>query len=102
MWSALRRREVGLRLALGALRRDIVGHFVLKGLRVIAPACAAGLALAAASARFISGMLYGVSAYDPATLVAVVVIVIAVATLASLLPAARAATVEPVRALREE
>jgi predicted permease len=99
---SLRRREVGLRLALGALRRDIVGHYVMKGLRVIAPACVAGLALAAASGRFISGMLYGVSAYDPATLVAVVVIVVGVATLASLLPAARAATVEPVRALREE
>ena len=99
---SLRRREAGLRLALGALRRDIIGHYVLKGLRVIAPACAAGLALAAASGPFIAGLLYGVSAYDPATLVAVVVIVVAVATLASLLPAARAATVEPVRALREE
>jgi putative ABC transport system permease protein len=99
---SLRRREVGLRLALGALRRDIVRHYVVKGLRVIAPACAAGLALAAASGRFISGMLYGVSAYDPATLAAVVAIVVAVATLASLLPAARAATVEPVRTLREE
>jgi putative ABC transport system permease protein len=101
----LRRREIGLRLALGALRRDIVGHYVLKALRVIASACAAGLALAAASGRFISGMLYGVSAYDPATLVAVVAVVavvVAVATLASLLPAARAARVEPVRVLREE
>ena len=99
---SLRRREVGLRLALGALRRDIVGHYVLKSLRVIATACAAGLALAAASARFISGMLYGVSAYDAATLAAVVVIVVAVATLASLLPAARVARVEPARVLREE
>jgi putative ABC transport system permease protein len=99
---SLRRREVGLRLALGALRRNIVGHYVVKGLRVIAPACGAGLALAAASGRFISGMLYGVSAYDPATLIAVVVVVAAVATLASLLPAARAARVEPVRTLREE
>jgi predicted permease len=99
---SLRRREVGLRLALGAMRRDIVGHYVVKGLRVVAPACAAGLGLAAASGRFISGMLYGVSAYDPATLIAVVVIVVVVATLASLLPAARAAAVEPVRTLREE
>lgn len=99
---SLRRREVGLRLALGAPRRDIVGHYVLKGLRVIAPACAAGLVLAAASGRLISGMLYGVSAYDPATLVAVVAIVVVAATLASLLPAARAATVEPGRVLREE
>jgi putative ABC transport system permease protein len=99
---SLRRREVGLRLALGAPRRDIVGHYVLKGLHVIGPACVVGLALAAASGRFISGMLYGVSAYDPATLAAVVVIVVAVATLASLLPAAKAARVDPARVLRNE
>jgi putative ABC transport system permease protein len=99
---SLRRREVGLRLALGALRRDIVAHYLLQSLRVIAPASAAGLALAAASGRFISEMLYGVSAYDPATLAAVVVIVTVVATLASLLPAARAAAVEPIRVLRQE
>ena len=99
---SLRRREVGLRLALGALRQDIVRHYLLKGLRVVAPACAAGLALAAASGRFISGMLYGVSAYDPGTLAVVVAIVFIVATLASLLPAARAAMIEPVRVLREE
>src|SRR5262245_231771 len=98
----LRRREVGLRLALGALRRDIVGHYVLKGLRVIAPACAAGLALASASGRLLAGMLYGVSPHDPVTLSGVVVIVIFVATLASLLPAARAALVQPVRVLRDE
>jgi putative ABC transport system permease protein len=79
-----------------------VGHYVLKGMRVIAPACAAGLVLAAASGRLISGMLYGVSAYDPATLAAVVVIGVVAATSASLLPAARAATVEPARVLREE
>lgn len=99
---SLRRREVGLRLALGASRPDIVLHYLLKGLRIIAPACAAGLILAAASGRFISGMLYGVSAYDPGTLAAVLVIVFVVATLASLLPATRAAAVEPVRVLREE
>ena len=99
---SLRRREVGLRLALGAPRHGIVGHYVLKGVRVIVPACVAGLALAVASGRFISGMLYGVSAYDPATLAAVVVIVVVASTLASLLPAARAARIEPARVLREE
>jgi putative ABC transport system permease protein len=99
---SLRRREVGLRLALGALRQDIVRHYVLKGLRVIAPACAAGLALASASGRLLAGMLYGVSPYDPVTLLAVVAIVLFVATLASLLPAARAARVQPIRVLRDE
>jgi len=99
---SLRRREVGLRLALGALQRDIVQHYVLKGLRIIAPACAAGLALAVASGRLLAGMLYGVSPYDPVTLSAVVVLVVFVATLASLLPAARAALIQPVRVLRDE
>jgi len=98
----LRRREVGLRLALGALRQDIVRYYLLKGLRVIAPACVAGLALAAASMRLLAGMLYGVSPYDPLTLSGVVLIVVFVATLASLLPATRAALVQPVRALRDE
>jgi putative ABC transport system permease protein len=99
---SLSRREIGLRFAFGAQRRDIVQYYVFKGLRVIAPACAAGLALAGASERLLAGMLYGVSPYDPVTLSAVVVIVVFVATLASLLPAVRAALVQPVRMLRDE
>lgn len=98
----LRRREVGLRIALGARRSDIAGHYLLKGLRVVGLACAAGLALSLVVSRFLSGMLFGVSPYDPATLSAVVPIVLLVAALASLLPAVRAALVEPMQVLRDE
>ncbi len=99
---SLRRREVGLRLALGALRRDIVVQYLLKSLRVVGLACLAGVALSVASSRLLSGMLYGVSPYDPATLFFVIFLVAVVATLASVLPATRAALVEPVHVLREE
>jgi len=64
--------------------------------------CIAGLALAAAFGRMLSGMLYGVSVTDVATLGGVGVIVLAVSALASLLPAIRAARLEPMKALREE
>lgn len=97
-----RQREVGLRLALGALREQIVKQFVLEGLRVTLLGCVAGWGLAAAFARILSGMLYGVSPTDAATLSAVIFLVLAVAGAASLVPAIRAAQVEPMEVLREE
>jgi len=99
---SLRRREVGLRLALGALQGHIVGQFLSKALRVVAVACAAGLALSFASARALQGMLFGVSATDPVTLFAVVSTVLVVGALATLLPALRASRIDPMRTLREE
>src|SRR5205823_7873961 len=63
----VRRREVGLRLALGAVRGQIVSRFLLKGLGVTFIGCVAGLCLAAAFARVLSGMLYGVSTGDAET-----------------------------------
>jgi predicted permease len=97
----LRRREVGLRMALGALRADIVRQFLGQGLRVAAVACLCGMALALALRRVMAGLLYGVSATDAVTFVAVVGIVLAVAVLASLVPALRAARLEPMGVLRE-
>jgi len=97
-----RRRESALRLALGAYRRDIVRQFLAQGVRVAGIACACGLALAIAFARVLSGMLYGVSPLDPATLSSVAGIVLAVTALAALIPAVRAAFTQPMRALREE
>jgi putative ABC transport system permease protein len=99
---SLRRREVGLRLALGAVRRDIIVQFVGHGLRLVGIACAVGLALSFAFTRALSGMLYGVSAFDPITLASVVGLVMGVALLAALIPATRAAFVEPMQVLREE
>jgi putative ABC transport system permease protein len=99
---SLRRREVGLRLALGAARSGIVRHFVGQGVRVSALACVCGLALSMALTGLLSGMLYGVTRFDPTTLSSVVLVVLIVAVLASLLPASRAAFMPPLRALREE
>ncbi len=99
---SLRRREVGLRVALGAQQRNIVAQFVGKALRVVAVACVIGIAASLAFAQFISGMLFGISASDPLTLGGVIALVVTVAVLAALLPAWRAARVEPMRVLREE
>jgi putative ABC transport system permease protein len=98
----LRQREVGVRLALGAMRNQIVARFLLQGLRVAVIGCAAGLALGMGLSHFIGSMLYGVSALDPATYGGVVCLILVVAACASLVPALRAARVEPVQVLREE
>jgi len=99
---SVRRREVGLRLALGAPRHGIVGHFLARVAWVVGPACALGIALSLASSRLLSGMLYGVSPSGPATLLGVVGLVLAVATLAVLVPATRAALLEPTQVLRDQ
>jgi putative ABC transport system permease protein len=98
----LRQREVGVRLALGAMRNQIVARFLLQGLRVAAVGCVAGIALGLGLTHFIAGMLYGVSPVDPATYAGVVGMILLVAGFASLLPAWRASRVEPVSVLREE
>jgi len=99
---SVRQREVGLRLALGALRGKIVRHFLLQGLKVAAIGCAVGWALAVSSSQLLSGMLYGVSSSDVATLASVVTGVLVVAAIASLVPALRAARLDPMHVLREE
>ena len=99
---SLRRREVGLRVALGALSGTIVAQFVTQALRVVGVACAVGLLLSLAFGRALSGLLFGVGPSDPLTLAGVVVLVVAVATLAAFLPALRASRIDPMEALREE
>jgi ABC-type antimicrobial peptide transport system permease subunit len=99
---SLRRREVGLRLALGALRASIVRQFLRQGLVVSLLGCVAGLGLALAFTRVLAGMLFGVTATDPATLSAVIALMLIVAAAASLLPALRAARVDPMQVLRDE
>ena len=99
---SLRRREVGLRLALGAARLSILRLLLGQGLRVVSVACLLGLVLAAAFTRLLSGMLFGVSPSDPVTVAGVIGIVLLVATVAALIPAARAALAQPARALRTE
>jgi predicted lysophospholipase L1 biosynthesis ABC-type transport system permease subunit len=98
----IRQREVGLRLALGALRGQIMQQFLGQGMRVSLLGCVAGLGLAAAFTRVLARMLFGVSPWDVITMSGVIALVIAVSTAASLLPAARAARVEPMEVLRDE
>jgi len=99
---SIRQREVGLRLALGALRGQIVQQFLWQGLLVCLLGCAAGFVLAAASSRVLAGLLYGVSPTDLPTLAGVILLVLLVAAVASLLPSLRASRVEPMHVLREE
>ena len=98
----LRRREIGLRLALGALPGRIARHFLAQGLLVCACGGAGGVALAALSSRLLAGMLYGVSPGDPWTLACVLAAMAAVSVAASCLPALRAARLDPLRVLRHD
>jgi putative ABC transport system permease protein len=99
---SLRRREIGLRVALGAQRDAIVRLFMTKALRIVGVACAIGLALFLAVSGLLSKMLFGVSPTDPLTLLGVILAIAVVAALAALLPARRASRAEPMQALREE
>jgi ABC-type antimicrobial peptide transport system permease subunit len=99
---SLRRREVALRLALGALRRSVVHQLMTMSIRIVGTASAVGLLLALLFTRSLSTMLYGVTPTDPATLTGVMFLVVAVAFIAAFIPAARATFVQPMRALREE
>jgi ABC-type antimicrobial peptide transport system permease subunit len=99
---AQRTREVGVRLALGARPAQVVSMVVRQGMVVAVIGLAVGLAGALVAGRLMTGLLYGVSPYDIATLVSVTV-VIGVATLvANWLPALRAAHVDPLSALRSD
>ena len=99
---SLRRREIGLRLALGAVRGQIRMQFLVQGLGVSLLGCLAGLGLVMAFTKVLSGMLYGVSPSDPAILAGVAAMMLAVAAASSLLPASSAARLEPMEVLRDE
>jgi putative ABC transport system permease protein len=98
----IRQREIGLRLALGALQSQIVRQFLGQGMCVSLFGCLAGLALAGTLTKVLAGMLFGVSPWDAITMTGVIVLVIGVTIAASLLPAMRAARVDPMQVLNEE
>jgi ABC-type antimicrobial peptide transport system permease subunit len=93
---------LGIRSALGASRREIVGLVLRQGMRPAAIGMGAGLLAAVTLTRFMAGLLYGVRPADPATLGAVALLLGAIALAACYLPARRATRVDPLVALRCE
>jgi predicted permease len=100
--ASQRTKEIGIRIALGAVARDVTGLFVRQGLLLASVGIAIGLVAAAFASRVMASLLYGVGALDPLTYVAVALGLGLTALLASYLPAARAARVQPAEALRRE
>ena len=97
-----RRTEIGIRMALGAQRRAVVGLALRQTILATLAGLAIGLSAAAALTRYLEAMLFGITPLDPATFIAAPAILGAVALLACFLPARRATTIDPMAALRSE
>jgi putative ABC transport system permease protein len=95
-------RELGVRIALGAQVRDVLGMVVGQGMRLVAVGAVLGVLAALAGGRLLEGMVYGISARDPLTLSVIVSVMLLVALAASAVPAWRATRVDPIEALRHE
>jgi putative ABC transport system permease protein len=96
-----RSREIGIRMALGARRDDILRMFLRKGVALAGVGIVAGLVFSASTASMMASLLYGVRPHDPAVFLIVPLLLFAIAVLASYLPARRATKVDPMIALRE-
>ena len=96
-----RRREIGVRLALGATRQRILGMILRQGVIVVSAGILMGLIVAMWASRLVRSFLYQVKTIDPMTYVAVILVLLLVGVLAAFIPARRAAAVEPVEALRD-
>jgi ABC-type antimicrobial peptide transport system permease subunit len=99
---AERRREIGIRMALGANQGSVLGEVMKQGLVLTSVGLVVGLLGALALNRLIASLLFGVQPSDPTTLVAVVATITLVASIACLLPAWRASRVDPIVVLRDE
>ena len=97
-----RKREIGVRLALGADSARIIKHFLANGGRLIAVGVGLGLVAAAVLTRFQASLLYGVEALDPMTYALVAVVLGGAAVMGVLIPARRASRIQPMQVLREE
>jgi putative ABC transport system permease protein len=97
-----RRREIGLRMALGAQRRDVLRLVLQQGMKPVVFGGIAGLAGSLAASRLIANQLYGISSTDPLTLTSIIALLAAATLLACWLPARRAMKVDPMEALRYE
>jgi putative ABC transport system permease protein len=99
---AQRAHELGIRIALGAQRRDVIGIVLRQAVKLVSVGAVIGLAGAWALTRVMTTLLYEVKPTDPLTFLAVPVLLIAVAVLACWIPARHAANVDPIEALRFE
>ena len=99
---AMRVHEMAIRMALGSQRSSIAGLVLLSGLKLAAAGSIIGLAGAIAASRLLKTFVFGVSTLDPLVLVLAAVLVLMLAMAASLLPARRAASIDPMKALRAE
>jgi predicted permease len=99
---ARRRREIGVRIAVGASRRTVEWMFLRESFILLAAGFALGIPAAILLIRLVSSMLYGLGPQDPATIASVLLVLIGATAAASFFPARRAAAIDPIRALREE
>jgi ABC-type antimicrobial peptide transport system permease subunit len=97
-----RGHEIGIRMALGADRRDVVRLVLWEGMRLAAVGVVLGAVGAALTTRWLRAQLYEVSATDPASFVVAALVLAGIAMLATLVPARRATAIDPVRALHAE
>ena len=100
--TQLRTHEIGVRVALGASRTDVLRLILMQGIQLTIAGIALGLALALGLTRFIAGMLYGISPTDPFTVAEVAGLLAVISILACFLPARRAMRINPVSAIREQ
>ncbi|MBA3652390.1 MAG: FtsX-like permease family protein, partial [Chthoniobacterales bacterium] len=99
---AQRTREIGIRMALGAQRSEVLRMTVMQGLKLVGLGLVIGLVAAFLLTRVMASLLFGISATDPLTFLGISIVLLAVASLASFIPALRATKVDPMVALRAQ
>jgi ABC-type antimicrobial peptide transport system permease subunit len=100
--AARRTQEIGLRMALGATRVDILTLLLASGLRLVLPGILLGLAAAFATSRVLARVLFNIGPHDPATFAVAGIVLLLVAVAATVIPAGSSARLNPMNALRQE
>ena len=102
MTTARRRREVGIRMAVGATRTNVISHLLREQMLTVSVGLVAGAAIAVWASRFVRAFLYKMDVYDPMAWAVAIVTILVTATVGTLIPASRASKVDPVKALRAD